>query len=168
MKLPREYENKKHIDLLFKISLVIKAVSALIEVSAGFVAIFITQHFIVKTLAFFTQDELIEDPNNGFANYIINSVNHFTSGGKLFVVSYLLSHGLVKLLLVIGLYMKKLWAYPLSLAVLGLFIVYQTYRYFITYSLFLIILTVFDVFVMWLIWKEYKFMLVKFNAHDAV
>jgi uncharacterized membrane protein len=154
-------ENKQRIDLFFKISLAIKAVSAFIEVAAGFAAIFITQHFILRTLALFTQDELIEDPKDGFANYVLHSVHHFTSGGKLFIVSYLLSHGLVKLLLVIGLYMKKLWAYPLSLAVLGLFIVYQVHRYSITHSIFLIVLTVFDVFVMWLIWKEYKFMTLK-------
>ncbi len=154
-------KSRRRIDLLFNAGLLIKAISAFIEVSAGFLAMFATQHFILHSLAFFTQDELIEDPKDGFANYIMHSVNHFTSGGKLFVVSYLLSHGLVKLLLVIGLYMKKLWAYPLSLAVLGLFIAYQVHRYFITHSVLLVILTIFDVFIMWLIWKEYRFMQVK-------
>jgi uncharacterized membrane protein len=48
---------------------------------------------------------------------------------------YLLSHGLVKVLLVAGLLREKLWAYPASLIVLSAFIAYQTYRYSSTHSI---------------------------------
>jgi len=51
---------------------------------------------------------------------------------------------------------NKLWAYPVSLVVLGLFIVYQLYRFSYTHGFGLIVLTVFDVFVMGLIWREYR------------
>jgi uncharacterized membrane protein len=66
------------------------------------------------------------------------------------------SHGVVKLALVVGLLRNKLWAYPASLIALGLFIVYQLYRYSYTHGIGLIVLTAFDVFVMWLIWHEYR------------
>ena len=62
----------------------------------------------------------------------------------------------MKLLLVIGLLRGKLWSYPASLVVLGLFIAYQLYRFSYTQGIGLIVLTVFDVFVMGLIWHEYK------------
>jgi uncharacterized membrane protein len=80
----------------------------------------------------------------------------FSVSSQHFYAFYLLSHGLVKVALVIGLLRNKLWAYPASLVVLSLFIVYQVYRYSYTHSMGLIVLTVFDVFVMFLIWHEYR------------
>jgi uncharacterized membrane protein len=58
--------------------------------------------------------------------------------------------------LVAGLLRNKLWAYPASLVVLGLFIAYQFYRFSYTHGAGLIVLTVFDIIVMGLIWHEYR------------
>lgn len=63
---------------------------------------------------------------------------------------------MAKLLLVAGLLREKLWAYPASLAVLGLFIVYQLYRYSYTHGVGLIVLSLFDVMVIVLVWHEYR------------
>ena len=62
----------------------------------------------------------------------------------------------MKLLLLIGLLRNKLWSYPASLVVLGLFIVYQAYRFSYTRGVGLVVLTVFDLLVMGLIWHEYR------------
>ena len=62
----------------------------------------------------------------------------------------------MKVFLVVGLLRNKLWAYPASLVVLSLFIVYQLYRYSYTHGIGLIILTIFDVFVIAMIWHEYR------------
>jgi uncharacterized membrane protein len=80
----------------------------------------------------------------------------FSVASKDFYAFYLLSHGLIKLLLVIGLLRGKLWSYPASLAALGAFMVYQVYRYSYTHSPGLLVLTVFDAIVVWLIWQEWK------------
>ena len=56
----------------------------------------------------------------------------------------------------VGLLRGKLWSYPASLIVLGLFIVYQLYRFSYTHGAGLVVFTVFDVFVMGLIWHEYR------------
>jgi uncharacterized membrane protein len=80
----------------------------------------------------------------------------FSVESKHFYAFYLLSHGLVKLLLVIGLLRGKFWSYPASLIVLGLFIVYQLYRFSFTHGIGLLLLTLFDVLVMVLIWHEYR------------
>jgi len=61
--------------------------------------------------------------------------------------------------LVIGLLRNKLWAYPASLVVMGLFIIYQLYRFSYTGSFGLIAITALDVVVMVLIWHEYRLML---------
>ena len=80
----------------------------------------------------------------------------FSVETKNFYAFYLLSHGSVKILLVVGLLKNKLWSYPASLIVLGLFIVYQLYRFSYTHGVGLIVLTIFDIFVMGLIWHEYN------------
>jgi uncharacterized membrane protein len=59
-------------------------------------------------------------------------------------------------LLVIGLLQNKLWAYPASLIALGLFVLYQLYRFSYRHGAGLIVLTVFDLLVMSLIWHEYR------------
>jgi len=69
---------------------------------------------------------------------------------------YLLSHGVIKMFAVIALLRKKLWGYPLSIAVFGGFIVYQIYRFTVTGGIGLIVLTIFDLVVIWLIWLEYR------------
>jgi uncharacterized membrane protein len=81
---------------------------------------------------------------------------NYTVSTQHFYAFYLLSHGIIKVALVIGLLRDKLWAYPASLVVLGIFIVYQLYRFSYTQGFGLIVLTVFDVIVMGLIWHEYR------------
>ena len=101
-------------------------------------------------------DELLKNPNDFVAGYFLQSALKFSVATKTFAAFYLLSHGVVKLLLVVALLRGKLWAYPASLVVLGLFILYQVYRYTLTHSLGLIALTVFDLVVIWLIFHEYR------------
>ena len=73
-----------------------------------------------------------------------------------FYAVYLLSHGLIKAVLVIGLLREKLWAYPASFAVFGAFIAYQLYRYSFTHDIGLILLSIFDLFVIYLAVHEYR------------
>ncbi|MFY9584809.1 MAG: DUF2127 domain-containing protein [Candidatus Acidiferrales bacterium] len=77
------------------------------------------------------------------------------SGGKHFASVYLLSHGVVKLVLVVALFWNKLWAYPLMIIMLAAFIFYQLYRFALTHSLVMILLTLFDLVVIVLTWLEY-------------
>ena len=102
-----------------------------------------------------TQDELIEDPNDFVATHLLAMAHGLSVQTKSFYAFYLLSHGVIKLLLVVGLLRNKYWSYPASLIVLGLFVVYQLYRFSYTQGFGLILLTIFDVIVMILIWHEY-------------
>jgi uncharacterized membrane protein len=73
-----------------------------------------------------------------------------------FYAFYLLSHGLVKMIFVVGLLKTKLWAYPISIVAFVVFIVYQLYRFSYTHGVGLLALTVFDFSVVGLIWREYR------------
>ena len=148
--------NERRIHQIFEISILLKGAHALIECAGGILLAFIGTETITGLVKTITQDELIEDPNDLVATNLLNFAQHFSVNTQHFYAFYLLSHGIVKVFLVIGLLRNKLWAYPASLVALGLFIIYQLYRFSYTHGFGLIVLTVFDVIVMVLIWHEYR------------
>ncbi len=148
--------NERRIHQIFQISVLLKGAHALVECIGGLVLAFVSTSAITRLVNALTQEELIEDPNDFVAAQLLSLAQNFTVSTQRFYAFYLLSHGVIKVFLVIGLLRNKLWAYPVSLVVLGLFIVYQLYRFSYTHGFGLIVLTVFDVFVMGLIWREYR------------
>jgi len=149
---------EKRIGEFFRISVILKGVHALLEVIGGILLLIITPESIVRAVEWLVHAELLEDPHDVISNYLLSASSHLSISSTTFGALYLLSHGLVKIVLVAGLLRNKIWAYPWSLGILSIFILYQVYRYTFTHSLGLIALTVFDLVVMWLIWKEYKIM----------
>jgi uncharacterized membrane protein len=103
-----------------------------------------------------TQHELLEDPHDVVATRIAAVAQGLSASTQSFYAFYLLSHGVVKLLLVAGLLANRLWAYPVSIAVFSLFILYQLYRFSYTHGVGLVALSVFDAFVIVLIWHEWR------------
>jgi uncharacterized membrane protein len=148
--------NERRIHQIFQISVLLKGAHALVECIGGLVLAFVSTSAITRLVNALTQEELIEDPNDFVAAQLLSLAQNFTVSTQRFYSLYLLSHGVIKVFLVIGLLRNKLWAYPVSLVVLGLFIVYQLYRFSYTHGFGLVVLTVFDVFVMGLIWHEYR------------
>jgi uncharacterized membrane protein len=149
-------ENKIH--RAFEISLSLKGLFALGEIIGGIVAFFVTKEFLLRTVSVLTQEELSEDPRDLLADYLLHSAQNLSLGTQLFVASYLLSHGSIKLWLIIGLLRQKLWYYPTAIIVFGLFIIYQLYRFSFTHSVWLLLTTVIDVMVIALTWHEYKYL----------
>ena len=157
--LPEPFEarmNERRIHRIFQISILLKGAHAVIECIGGLVLAFISTSAIPRLVNALTQEELIEDPNDFLATHILGFVQNYSVSTQHFYAFYLLSHGVIKVALVIGLLRNKLWAYPASLVVLGIFIVYQLYRFSYTQGFGLLLLTAFDVIVMGLIWHEYR------------
>lgn len=150
--------NEQRIHRIFEVSVLLKGAHALIECAGGIALALVHRDTITDLVNRLTQDELIEDPHDFVATHLLAWAQHFSVGTKEFYAFYLLSHGAVKIFLVTQMLRDKLWSYPTSLIVLGLFIVYQVYRFSYTHDTGLIVLTVFDVFVMGLIWHEYGLM----------
>jgi uncharacterized membrane protein len=74
----------------------------------------------------------------------------------LFGAVYLLTHGGVKVALVVALLLNKLRAYPCMIVVLLSFIGYQLYRIVLNPIAGLVALTVFDALIVVLTWQEYR------------
>lgn len=148
--------SEKRISNIFKISLLVKVTQGSLEVIIGSILLFISTNTIIIFIEQYTNQELIENPHDSISTYISQVGHHLSVGGKTFTVFYLLSHGLIKLFLVIGLFKKKLWAYYAFIIILGLFVLYQIYRYSITYSVILLVFTLFDILLVYLTWHESK------------
>ncbi|MCX6751905.1 MAG: DUF2127 domain-containing protein [Candidatus Nomurabacteria bacterium] len=152
---------EKDIFYIFEGSVILKGIHAVIEIVSGFLVLFITQNFIIQTVLKITDSELGEDPKDLISNYLVHASQNFSISSKHFVAFYLLSHGIIKGILVYNLLKKKLWAYPASIAVFGIFMIYQIIRYMFTHSIWLIVFTIFDAVVIWLVWHEYKIQKIK-------
>lgn len=147
---------ERNVHRVFEISVLLKGAHAVVECLGGLVLALVSADWVASTINRLTQEELIEDPHDFLATHLVAFAGQFSVTTKNFYAFYLLSHGIVKLALVAGLLRGKLWAYPASLVVLGLFIAYQAYRYSYTHSLGLVVLSLFDILVMVLVWHEYR------------
>jgi uncharacterized membrane protein len=143
-------------EILFRWSVSLKGLHALLEVLGGIALLLVTPDLILRAVTLLTQDELTEDPSDLVASFLLHAAQQVSVSSELFAALYLFSHGIVKGLLVIALLRHRLWAYPLSLVVFGLFVLYQLYRFSFTHAAGLIALSLFDLLVMGLIWIEYR------------
>ncbi len=158
MLLVKKFLNEKYVHRFFEVALALKGVHALIEIGSSIFIYFTNQQFVSNLVVWITQEELSEDPRDFIAHYLIKSVENFSVTSQHFAAFYLLSHGIIKIVLVIELLRKRLWAYPASIVVFSLFIIYQIYRFSFTHSVWLIVFTVLDALIIWLTIHEYRYM----------
>ena len=140
----------------FEIGIFVKGINGLLEIGGGIFLFFVRPETVRHIITVVTFHELSEDPNDIVANYLMNIARNFSIHTKFFGTIYLLSHGLIKIFLVVSLWKRKLWAYPSAMIVFSLFIMYQMYRYTVSHSVELIILTILDIIIIILTWLEFK------------
>ena len=133
---------EKRVHQIFVASVLAKGAHAVIEIVGGLVLYLFSADVITRWLDRIDRNEWL--------------ARHFHANEQHFYAFYLLSHGLLKSVIVIGLLREKLWAYPASFVIFGLFIAYQLYRYTYTHDLMLIALSIFDLFVIYLALHEYR------------
>lgn len=150
--------DEKRIHLIFQVSLFLKGAFAIFEIVGGILAYVVPQWFVLSVVAVLTQRELAEDPHDLVANYLFHTAQHLSVSTRHFTAVYLLSHGAIKLWLIVGLLREKLWYYPTAMVVFALFIVYQLYRFSFTHSVLLLFITALDVVVIALTWHENRYL----------
>lgn len=144
------------LDDTFKISIILKGLFALLETVGGVLLLAVNPTTINHLTLRLTTQELSRDPQDFLAVHLRTAGQQLATGSRYFGAFYLLSHGVVKLVIIVALLLNKIWAYPWMIVLLLSFIAYQLYRLNYKYSLGLLLLTVFDVFIIWLTWLEYK------------
>ncbi|MDE2562443.1 MAG: DUF2127 domain-containing protein [Sphingomonadales bacterium] len=158
--------NERRIHQAFEIGVILKGLDALVECVGGLLLFVTSTQWLVRWTELLTHEELTEDRHDLVANALLKAAHHLSVGTEHFYALYLLSHGLIKIAVVVGLLKEVLWAYPASLAVIAGFVAYQLYRYTYTHSAFLIALTVFDLVVMGLVWHEWRILKHHFETRD--
>ena len=149
-------ESHKSLDRAFRITITLKGLDGLLEVIGGIVLLVVSPASIEHIVRFFTAHELAQDPHDFIASHLLHSASQLTRSATVYGGIYLLSHGITKVVLVVLVLKDKLWAYPLIIALLLVFIVYQVYRLTYRVSFGLVVLTLFDMLVVWLTWREYR------------
>jgi uncharacterized membrane protein len=143
-------------DKAFHLGILFKGIDAILEIIGGFLLLTINPVTLNQLIIFLTQRELSEDPKDLIANQLFRLAQTLSLDSLFFGAFYLLSHGIIKLLLIGGLWKRKVNAYPAAMIFFLMFIVYQLYRYSMTRSFWLIALSIFDTLVIYLIWAEYR------------
>jgi uncharacterized membrane protein len=140
----------------FELGILLKAIDSAFEIIGGALLIFLSPARLDKLTRLLTQHELSEDPRDLIARTILNLSTKFTVSTQYFGAFYLISHGVVRMALVILLWKRNAWAYPVTIISLFLFIFYQIHRYLLHHSTWLIVLTAFDILMIFLTYREYK------------
>lgn len=143
------------LDRTFDVSVILKGLDGLLEVIGGALLLVISPSTLNHLLRRLTQHELSQDRHDFIAQHLLH-LGANLSHSRTFGAVYLISHGVVKIVLVVALLRNQRWAYPATLVFLGAFIAYQLYRMIYDPTIGLALLTLFDIFIVWLVWREYR------------
>jgi len=144
------------LDKVFEVGIVLKGLDGLLEIAGGVLLLLIKPQYLNQLASTLTQHELSEDPHDFLSSYILHSTQNLAAGSLVFAALYLLSHGIVKIVLVWEILHNRFWAY-LALIYLTIgFMVYQIYRFSYSHSIGLVLLTVFDAVIVYLTTVEYR------------
>ena len=143
------------LDWTFEIALILKGLDGILEIIGGLLLLLVTKAQLDSWVVTLTQHELSEDPNDFIATHLLSAEGHMSGGSQTFAALYLLSHGVVKVVLVGAVFRDRLWAYPWMIAFLAAFIVYQGYLMAVNPTIGIALLTIFDAFMIWLTYREY-------------
>ncbi|MBI1729061.1 DUF2127 domain-containing protein [Candidatus Acetothermia bacterium] len=140
----------------FEIGIFLKGFDGVLEILGGLLLLYLNPARMDALVQKLTQHELSEDPNDIFANFLLSLAQHFSVSGQIFASIYLLIHGVVKVGIIVALWQRVWWAYPIAILVFVLFGAYQIYQSIYHPGLFLIFLTLLDIAVIYLTWWEWQ------------
>ena len=157
---------------LFETSLVIKASLTSAEFLAGLGLLMTPNapiarllYWLNQLLYWLTHYQIAEHPTDTLAAWSQRAMEGFPVATQDFYGWYLLLHGGLKLVMVVMLWARILWAYPAAMAVLSGFVIYQLFEFLHSGSPFLLMLAFFDLSMIALVWQEYKALKAKRLPH---
>jgi uncharacterized membrane protein len=145
---------EKNIHRLFKITVSLKGLYALFEFASGVLILSLSTGTIANFLMLLGERE-DGSRRDLVARFLVGAEQRMQNGGKQFAGVYLLLHGIINMVIVMGLLTGRLWAFPAGSLAIAAFMAYQVYRYTLTHTFALIVLTVYDAIILGLIWHEY-------------
>ena len=149
------FRPKTKLDRFFEAGILLKMLDGIIETISGLTLLVIRPEHVMHVVHWLTASELAEDPHDFVASHLVRWANDFTRQAAVFAAIYLLTHGLVKVVLVYEVLRNRLWAYLALIVVTLGFVAYQLARVFEKPSAGFVLLTIFDFAVIYLTTREY-------------
>lgn len=150
------FHPKTLLDKTYEIGIIIKGIDGTLELIGGLMLLTLSSNTISNITRLLTQNELQTDPNSLIATHIVRLGDHLANGRNVFAAAFLLTHGLVKVVMVTCLLLNKMWAYPWALVTLVLFLIYQIYILVVSPGIGMAYLTVLDVVIIYLVYREWQ------------
>lgn len=141
---------------LFQAAVLIKGIDGVLETIGGVLLVLVSPDTVHRLIILLTQHELAEEADDWVIMALHHLAERFSVEAKHFASGYLIGHGLLKVFLAVSLFRERVWAFPLALFVLAVFVAYQLHRFGRTHSMVLLALTLLDVVVMALVWREFR------------
>ncbi|MDO8593736.1 MAG: DUF2127 domain-containing protein [bacterium] len=151
-----EKEREKDILWIFDIGLLLKAVNGGLEIVVAFLVLVIPPSFVLALVEFITGGELTQDPDDPIVSGLVSAAHTFAVHTHYLLAFYLVLHGAVKIILVVGIFRGKKIAYPLLVIALALFGTYEAYRGLTRHEILLQMFAVFDFALLLLTAYEYR------------
>ncbi|MEV0697364.1 DUF2127 domain-containing protein [Saccharopolyspora sp. NPDC050389] len=142
-------------DKLFRVAVLLKGLDGAVQLIAGVLLIFLSPNTITRLAHAVVTRDLLGPPAGPLAGHFEEALQHFAGGNRTFVITYLIAHGVIKIGLVIGLMLKIMPLYPVAMAALGLFVVFEVLRAVQTKSVVLPLFAALDVAIIVLVLREY-------------
>jgi len=161
----RQWLAQRYWHELFEAGVLLKALNSVWEILGGVFLLTFARGWVPRLFIFFSSRELLGDREDFLFQFVSTQVNHLAvDGTRIFAGIYLLFHGLMNAFLAYNLFRNRLWAYPVMLAFVSVFFVYQVYRLYHTHSLLLLAISVFDIAFIVLTVHEYRYQRAKHHA----
>lgn len=143
------------IHYLFLSAVTVKAFNGVIEVLSGLFLLLFGKQVEYEVFAL-TNYEFTERHSDYIGRHLATLARDLSVSSDHFVAYYLLFHGIMNFVLVVTIYKKKLWAYPVAILLFSIFLAYQIVRLFYNHSIGLGVMSVVDLLMIILTWLEYK------------
>lgn len=148
---------KSTTEKLFDVAITIKGIDGAIQLIGAVVLAFIPPSVITGLANAIVTRDLLGDHEGTLAHHLTKAAADFAGGDtRTFALIYLFLHGLIKIALVLALLRKILPMYPVAMAVLAGFVVYELYRAVRTGSIALPIFAAIDIVIIVLVFREYR------------
>ena len=115
---------------VFYLGLILKGLNALVELIGGSTLLFVSTATIQGWINQFFAPILGKNPQSFIGHSALDFASRITPGGQAFVAWYFLSHGVIKLGIVLCLLRGWFWAYPAAIIVFVGFMGFQTWELF--------------------------------------
>ena len=140
---------------LFLSAVTVKAFNGVVEVLSGLFLLLFGRQVEYEVYAL-TNYEFTERHSDYISKHLITLARDLSVSSDHFVAFYLLFHGIMNFVLVVAIYKKKIWAYPMAVVLFSVFLIYQIIRVSHNHSIALGVMSVIDLLMIVLTWFEYK------------